>query len=608
MSEQNEKLVMKEQDIDSLRKEYEEKRQRKGISKTVSETKMKLNFALAAPKLYEKIVAAYAKKLHDLFKGTKGMELARKRIENSGAIKMCYELYDADSPEANVFTSVVQTVNYTARTRPSIEKLKQSLRVYKITLSDAENENLNFSFVSSPDVKLNKKGDNSWRNIKYCRDYIPMHDLGRIAASYLVAKDCTEFAARNKKLIKYLILKLIVSTKVNSNCVGYFKERMESIVPADTLASYHLSLDDWKTCDHFRMFNQTLQLFNMLEKIEKDEFIMNTLEFIHRRKSYEVEGTVINETTSEYLSVNQLSDIHAIMVKIIMGAMVLENNNLTAYEEYVKKSMGDYALSFQTKRNIPKKVLDAMDASPLRKYFSFVEFDESVDLNLMKSIENEMMKINDHIGFGDIASTRNKRDLRFRRLGHHKAGGLYYPHCNCVCIDLDSPGSYIHEMCHMIDHTTYPGMNVSELFEFRFIADRYEELLDDYMLQLDGEHPERKKYCGKSKYNRDYYMMPTEIFARCGEMYFKRTLKMETNLLKSCKGFEYPDDAKLNDLINKFYSEKIFTNVGKSKESKNTGAAAGPGKSVASAQIEVEKEKVEILELKVTSNGQLTLF
>ena len=63
--------------------------------------------------------------------------------------------------------------------------------------------------------------------------------------------------------------------------------------------------------------------------------------------------------------------------------------------------------------------------------------------------------------------------------------------------------------------------------------------------------------CGQSKYNYEYYTMPTEVFARCGEMYLIRTLKIKNSLVKMDGGLDYvyPDNAELMECINKYFGE-----------------------------------------------------
>lgn len=60
---------------------------------------------------------------------------------------------------------------------------------------------------------------------------------------------------------------------------------------------------------------------------------------------------------------------------------------------------------------------------------------------------------------------------------------------------------------------------------------------------------------GNSKYNLKYFFHPVEIFARCGEIYFSRILKIESSLLKheTEHDFAYPVSDELDSLIQAYY-------------------------------------------------------
>ena len=62
-----------------------------------------------------------------------------------------------------------------------------------------------------------------------------------------------------------------------------------------------------------------------------------------------------------------------------------------------------------------------------------------------------------------------------------------------------------------------------------------------------------------SKYNLDYYLVPTEVFARCGELYFTRFRGVDNSLLKFERGFDYPENEKLLELIKKYYDQHFLT-------------------------------------------------
>lgn len=205
---------------------------------------------------------------------------------------------------------------------------------------------------------------------------------------------------------------------------------------------------------------------------------------------------------------------------------------------------GDYARSFQTKKNIPQKYIKAMAKSGFNEYFGYVEFDEECDLALMEELYKE---------YGAFAKELKVQkfpevSLRFRKLGNHKASGLYYYTLKCLCVDVRFPGSFVHEVGHAID---YHLDHISEKYAFHEVSERYEQLLKDY---LKGASKEVAAVLnGKTKYNLQYYLMPTEIFARCFEIYVVRCRGVDNSLCKPESGFAYPEDEKLVELIRGFF-------------------------------------------------------
>ncbi len=63
---------------------------------------------------------------------------------------------------------------------------------------------------------------------------------------------------------------------------------------------------------------------------------------------------------------------------------------------------------------------------------------------------------------------------------------------------------------------------------------------------------------GKSKYNIQYFFRRAEIFARCGEIYFSRILKVESSLIKPDLAYAYPESEALDEAV-KTYFEMLLT-------------------------------------------------
>lgn len=195
----------------------------------------------------------------------------------------------------------------------------------------------------------------------------------------------------------------------------------------------------------------------------------------------------------------------------------------------IKSSSTSYAKSFQTKKNIPDKVLEEMKKSNLNNFFGYVEFDELTDLAKAKEVAKEIEAfIGEYIP--NINEHTQKNALRFRRLGNHKASGLYYPGVFCLCVDIHSPSSFIHELGHLIDNID----NSSIKPEFYEIRSLYTELVKKATKENNVEM--------KGKYDLSYYLQPTEIFARCFEMYACKELKVKNSLVRENCNQVYPSN------------------------------------------------------------------
>lgn len=217
-------------------------------------------------------------------------------------------------------------------------------------------------------------------------------------------------------------------------------------------------------------------------------------------------------------------------------------------EKYYRTLSLTRAAVWQTKKNIPEKVVESMESSHFNDYFGYVEFDEQCDLQKLEELEKEFRAL-------QSIFKQNKHEthaLRFRKLGNHHATGLYFPHLHCLCVDLRCPSSMVHEYFHLLDFTNASSsrkdsfQEVEDFYRIGF-AKMEEELLKGSALE--------KQLSGSSKYNREYYFEPTEIFARCGEIYLTRILGVENSLCKQEEGFAYPDTTELNEAITTYFHE-----------------------------------------------------
>ncbi|WP_317423502.1 LPD1 domain-containing protein [Clostridium perfringens] len=230
--------------------------------------------------------------------------------------------------------------------------------------------------------------------------------------------------------------------------------------------------------------------------------------------------------------------------------------NAKLLDDYNKDLKSEYAKSFQDKKTITLKVKQIMTESYFNQYFNPFEIDQDTDLIKFKQVEQEFLKLKEHFDFKEIFKD-NTPALRFRRLGQHKALGLYYPLYNCICVDITSPKSFFHEVGHCIDFTTEKSnITLSSKLNFANIIRTYRNLYNQSLDKL-GDEPLGKYLKNK----KSYFFTPTEIFARSFEIYLAKVKGIESSFLKAefpLNGGYVVSDKYMkelteyfNDLINK---------------------------------------------------------
>lgn len=294
--------------------------------------------------------------------------------------------------------------------------------------------------------------------------------------------------------------------------------------------------------------SETLRKFNDSKDIAK---YLTIVEHIYTYKQFEFSTIVFDQ---KYPLTDMLYPLDAVILDTLKYYVsAIQNERLE--QHYRKQAEGEVARAYTTKRNIPQHILTEMKTSVFNKYFDFVEFDADIDKNSVNDIAEEFEKLN-HRYFNDFKC--KDTTFRIRKLGRHKAYGLYYIYLKTLVVDLRHPDSFVHEYFHAIDDNLG---NLSQKFAFYKIVDRYSYLLSKTIKESEKNG---KQILSKSgKYSLNYYLQRCEIFARCGEIYLFRLLHVESSLLKhpDTQSFAYPNDDELNTLIYDYYSF-VIKNLG----------------------------------------------
>ena len=191
----------------------------------------------------------------------------------------------------------------------------------------------------------------------------------------------------------------------------------------------------------------------------------------------------------------------------------LEGRNFIAQKKYVREQNGKIATAFDDKKNPDKTRQELMAATSLSKanggMFSKVEIDNDVDPEEYADFENAVHDIESKLP--PIPAER-RPDLRIRKLGKHKANGVYNPARNTVAVDVRTSEAYIHEMGHYYDLTAKNNASLSE--DFKSISRSYGQALEE-------SDPKRSAYLNT----------PTEQLARGFEVYAHQRLGINNRLV-----------------------------------------------------------------------------
>lgn len=255
------------------------------------------------------------------------------------------------------------------------------------------------------------------------------------------------------------------------------------------------------------------------------------------------------------------------------------------------KDTSDYARSFQTKKHINKSTQEVMKNNKFLSKYGYVEIDNDVSIEKFHKLEKEFEALTKKIYVPECKD----HSFRIKKLGKHRAAGLYYPEpIRATIFDLDYPDAYVHELGHQIDYVLGKEVMLSETIRFKRVAELYEREVNKTVDGLSDDDSFKSVWKGKTKFNSSYYLQPTEIFARSFELYLWNK-GIETSFLK--KEYNSPVYPKSEDFLNvtKNYFDELLSFFKPDKEKqekkieKKSTAAASP---VISPIIEEKEAKI----------------
>lgn len=317
------------------------------------------------------------------------------------------------------------------------------------------------------------------------------------------------------------ITALIAVSQLSELCFKYFNR--DEYTKEEVLKEFKLSMNIFD----YKRFLEVINREEFIKDVEKNEFSINP--------------DLIN------------------FFVVCMSNIISEELSIQNLEKKLKKLKSNYATAYKTKKNIPDNILEFMEDNEFLEIFSYVEADESCDVDKLRQIEEEFEKLTRLIPMKKM----DTYSLRFRRLGRQNAGGLYYPTHRTLCVDTKSVSSFMHEYFHMLDYD-YDILSLDS--KFKPLYNKSRDLILDAIYNIDESNTEILiKWNSSTKYSHKYYLSKDEVFARLGEIYIKEILNIKTSFNK--REFNEPIDKiiyrfddELLEMINDYYSD-LFKNI-----------------------------------------------
>lgn len=210
-----------------------------------------------------------------------------------------------------------------------------------------------------------------------------------------------------------------------------------------------------------------------------------------------------------------------------------------------------HAKSWETKKNIDKDTQQIMDRSSLHQYFSKIELDNDVDLKAFGYFEDEVKRLMNHMPLAN-----DKNILRLRKLGNHRALGMYVPSLDTIVLEFrkqsevrkDSSGdtvgisSFIHEYGHYLDYhlSKWPLS----------LENNFKPLIAQYTKNLANSNLSDSKV--------EYLTTPTEVFARGFELWSYESAKLRGNLIGQEKEYNAKTGAIEYQAFDSSLRERLF--------------------------------------------------
>lgn len=241
------------------------------------------------------------------------------------------------------------------------------------------------------------------------------------------------------------------------------------------------------------------------------------------------------------------------------GKRVVSTNEIASYLRLIYEEAYNRELNNKYSRNSGKLIATVrsnkkyqdqqLNRSTKFNYLGFRDIEVDTESYQGKFFEYAKFKVVENAWetiCNRVPHASQKPALKFRKLGKHRASGLYVPGESILAVDVRATTSFIHEYGHYLD---YCLLNSDEQLS---LLEAFQHIVKAYKLNLKSVADE--KVIAKW----DYYITPTEIFARAFELWFVRQINSSTCLTKReeeyANGPEYRAFDGLLDCIYTYFN------------------------------------------------------
>lgn len=586
MSKGGNHVMQKREKVFSLRKELGKKLKNNGFSKEFMDIQLKFRKPInqySTAGLKEETLKALIKYYRRKVEQVTSYKELEEIIEGIPFSRQSIEISEIEAEGYSSAIHLLTDINPKLKERRNDYKERFTVQNFKellpINIKVKKFSNNKQQFLEKTGIAFGKipiRKSAHLRSYRIKTDYksYRLIDLGTLLAEAFLENSLELFIISNPELYEYQGMKFCFENKMeNGNVVDVYVD--------------------------MKIDNMNAEGRMIFEKLKKFKYIsanaeLNIIPVVDETRSFY--KLYLN---SEYNVIHNFNDLH---YKIMLREFIDRQENIKKHIKIRGDKATVYARFFETKKHINKSTFKVMKNNCFKENFGYVELDNDVDLMKFKKIEREFLEFKKVVPLPEL----NDHSFRVKKLGRIKADGVYVSSpVKALIVDIAAPNSFAHECLHLIDYTVMKDSTLlSEGIRFRPIVDRYIELVSKKVDSLENGDAFKSQWFSNKKYNKDYYLDYSEIFARAGEMYLFYIAKIETSFLyDNYNSIVFPKDDELMNMISDYF-KWLFLKLKAQLPKKERFIM----KILNDTKSSVDTLSAAPLEYVINSDGQLTLF